>query len=254
MSFLAGMFPDQQPLFVVVAEEYGYEPILDQLVEKAFTQGEVLKDLRVVQAVLLVASMRCNSVYCSVFHSLIMNTLGVEADEIEYIVSHHRFPPSLEEFKQYDEFLTHAFFRKSVYVNDDYSFVAHGHFLNDAPARRDLLTILLLSDLLLMLTVAFDDEVNLELETFFSTFPMHHHIDEYVKFFTSVRSGTRSAGAPAFSICMHCKRIKNQKTSVWEPVELMIPLLPKNAQFSHGLCVACVEGHEEALIGEALVS
>lgn len=252
MKYLAEMFPDQRPLFVAVAEEHGYGEILDRLVEKAFAQGEVIGDLRVVQAILLVASMRCNSMYCSVFHSLILNTLGVEPNEIEYIVTHHRFPPSLEEFRCFDEFLTHAFFRKSVYVNDDYSYVGHGHLKNGAPARRDLLTILLLSDLLLMLTVAFDDEVNLELETFFETFPTHDRVADYIQFFSRQHSEHQDGTVPTFTLCMHCKRIQNQKTDQWQPIEVMIGVLPKSSQFSHGICVVCVEQYEEQLAALAV--
>lgn len=250
MNFVSSMFPDQSPLFVSVAEKHGYGEILDLLLEKAFTKGEAIQDLRAVQAILLVASMRCSSNYCSVFHSLIMNTLGVDAEEIEYIVSHHRFPDSLAEFRQYEEFLRYAFFRKNLYITDDYSYVAQSHFRNEAPSTRDFLTILLLSDLLLMLTVAFDDEVNLDIETFFRVYPTQDHVGDYVKYFTQQKAKSRAEGAPTFSICMHCKGVKNQKTLVWQPIETMIGLLPQNARFSHGLCPPCFRDEEEMLEAE----
>lgn len=248
MKFLSSMFPDQRPLFVSIAEQHGYGEVLDPLIEKAFAKGEEIRDLRAVQAILLVASTRCESNYCSVFHALIMNTIGVDPEEIEHIVTHHSFPDSLAEFRKYDEFLTHAFFRKNLYPTDDYSYVARSHFKNEAPATRDFLTILLLSDLLLMLTTAFPDEVNLDVETFFSAYPTHGHIDEYVKFFSGVKSALQAQGAPTFSICMYCKGVKNQKTLGWQPIEMMISQLPRNAQFSHGICPPCF-GAEEELAG-----
>jgi len=118
VNFLSRMFPEEHPLFVSVAEKYGYGEILDQLVEKAFAKGEAITDLRAVQAILLVASMRCASNYCSVFHSLIMNTLDVTPEQVEHIVSHHKFPGSMSELSQYDEFLDYAYFRKDIYVRD----------------------------------------------------------------------------------------------------------------------------------------
>jgi len=247
MKFLSEMFPEQKPLFVSVAEAHGYGEILDQLVEKAFAKGEVVTDLRAVQAILLVASMRCGSNYCSVFHSLIMNTLGVDPEQIEYVVSNRRFPDSLAELQQYDELLTYAFFRKNVYVNDDYAYISTGDFLGEAPVRRDFLTILLLSDLLLMLTVAFDDEVSLDIEPFFQMFPTHDHIDEYVKFFTAAKTDAQDGASPVFCICMHCKQIENQKTGAWQPIELVVSQLPANARFSHGMCEPCLDTAEAAL-------
>ena len=247
MRFLSQMFSKDRPLFVLVAEKYGYGEILDQLVEKAFTKGEAITDLRAIQAILLVASMRCRSNYCSVFHSLILNTLDVTPEQIEHIVSHRKFPDSMPELQQYDDFLDHAFFRKHIYVDDDFSFIAQGRFAGGGAAQRDYLSILLLSDFLNMLTVAFCDEVNLDLESCFAVYPSHDRIDDYVKFFWKAKACDPEEKSPVFEICTQCKGVKNQTTREWSRIEQVIPQLPRNARFSLGYCDPCLEAELDAL-------
>ena len=36
----------------------------------------------------------------------------------------------MPELRQYDELLDHAFYRKRIYVDDDFSFIAKGQFEN----------------------------------------------------------------------------------------------------------------------------
>ena len=92
-----------------------------------------------------------------------------------------------------------------------------------------------------MLTIAFDQEVNLELETLFSTFPAHVHIPDYIKYYTSMASDGNGQDDPVFSICSYCKSILNQKTGEWDAVEHIISDLPRNAKFSHSICPPCAE-------------
>ncbi len=214
------------------------------MLDKAFNMGEEIRDLRVVQAILLVASIRCNSNYCYVFHSLIMNTLNISKDDIKYITENRVFPDSMDELKKYDEFLNFAFFRKNIYINDDYSYISNANFENSAEAVRDLMSILIVSDFLLMLTVAFDSEVNLKSETVFSSFPTYDLVSDYVKYFVSQKNMDIEDN-PVFSICSYCKSVKNQQNSEWEPIENMIAVLPKNAMFSHGICRNCMERARE---------
>ena len=252
MQFLSQMFPDERPLFISVAEEHGYGVILDQLVEKAFAKGEAITDPRAIQAILLVASMRCQSNYCSVFHSLILNTLDVTPEQIKHIVSHRKFPDSMSELRQYDEFLDHAFYRKRIYVDDDFSFIANARRENAAAAQRDYLAILLLSDFLNMLTVAFCQELNLDLETYFTAYPTHDRIDDYVKFFWNAKKSDPDEESPVLEICARCKCVKNQSTQVWESVERVIPMLPKNARFSHAYCDPCRDAELDALASKGV--
>ncbi len=239
MKFLETMFPEDKPLFAQIAIKYGYGDILDQMLEKACTKGEVIRDIRVVQAIWLVASIRCNSNYCFVFHSLIMNTLGVDPEDIQHIIRERKFPDSMGEFQQYNDLLSYAYFRKNIYINDDYSYIADEDLPFEVPLKHDLLAILLVSDMLLMLTVAFHSELNLDLETLFETFPTHNIVPDYIKYFAEQKGEMEGEGSPVFVICSYCKNIKNQKTEEWQPVEKLISLLPKNAQFSHGVCCTC---------------
>lgn len=116
-----------------------------------------------------------------------------------------------------------------------------------AAAQRDYLTILLLSDLLNMLTVAFRDEVSLDLETCFTVYPTYDRIDEYVKFFWKAKACDPKEKSPVFELCTHCKGVKNQTTREWSRIERVIPQLPRNARFSHGLCEPCLNTELNAL-------
>jgi hypothetical protein len=234
------MFPDSLPLFLEVGIKYGYEQILDGLLEKSFAKGEEIKDLRIVQGILLVASMRCETNYCTTFHSLIMNTLGVTAEDIKFISANQEFPLAWKEEQKYNELLKMTFYRKSILVDDDYSFFSKVKFNNSVPAIRDYIAILMLADMLTMLTVVFEDEINLKKEKFFTTFPTYDLVGDYIKYFSKVKNEFGDiTNVPNFTLCMKCKDLKNQETNEYSPIERVINKLPRNARFSHGVCPTC---------------
>ena len=98
-----------------------------------------------------------------------------------------------------------------------------------------------------MLTVTFRDEVSLDLETCFTVYPTYDRIDEYVKFFWKAKACDPGEKSPVFEICTHCKGVRNQTTREWNSIERVLPQLPRNARFSHGLCQPCLEAELDAL-------
>ncbi len=114
--------------------------------------------------------------------------MNIDKETVKYIVVNRKFPDSLAQFQKYDTLLSYAFFRKNIYGHNDYTYIADRDFIYNEKIRRDFLAILIISDFLLMLTVAFEDEINLELETLFETFPTHTNIPDYIKYFECLKA------------------------------------------------------------------